>query len=457
MFKSFFFVLAIFWRKNFSRSSAGKLRLGRVFLAKIFWLFWRQRRQAGSDAVINSEKVFYRAGFLKRVVIVGGGFGGVETALRLRKLNRKVEIILVNEDDCFAFAPAFYETAAGELSEGDVCILISKLLSDKGIVYYHDLVQKISLERKEIRTKNMKGLSFDFLVLAVGAKTNFFGIEGVEKNAFSLKTKENAQRIYEYINDALEKGKPHRFVVCGGGLTGVEFAATLKGHILLSCRKFHCNAGDFSVTILQGGKTILPGLPKKAIDFAANYLQKLGIKIVTGFQIASIGKNSVVASDGRQIGFDMAVWAGGLRTHDLIVKSGFQYSGALGERGMPGGGMFVNNFLQLKGCGFVFGAGDCICVDDPNNPVVKTAQNAVDQSKIVAYNIDALIKGKKLKNYSQKKNKFFCALGKKMGMLVDGDRVLTGKKIRQKKERLEEKYVARLRKDLLSSKNIYDS
>ncbi len=406
-------------------------------------------------AVINSGNVNYWAGVLKRVVVVGGGFGGVETALRLRRLSKSVEVILVNDGDCFAFAPAFYETAAGELSEGDVCILISKLLGGKGIVYYHDAVKKIDLKRKFVQTKNVSEIRFDFLAMACGAQASCHGVLGVQKNAFSLKSKEDAERIFEYTNNVLSQKRPHSFVVCGGGLTGVEFAATLKDHIELSCMKFNCSVSGYPVSILQGGKTILPDLPKKAVDFAAKYLLSRGIKIVTGFHIVSVGQKSVTAADGRKIGFDMAVWAGGLRTHDLIVQNGFPFSGAGSGRGLPGGGMLVNNFLQLKGHGFVFGAGDCICVDAPKNPVVKTAQNAVDQAKVVAWNIDALLRGKKLRRYSQARNKFYCALGKNMGMLVDGNRVLTGKKIRQKKERLEEKYVENLRKGLLSKRNIY--
>lgn len=391
---------------------------------------------------------------MKKIVVLGGGFAGIETVLRLRRLNKKDEILLINEDDCFAFIPALYETAAGELEESDVCILISALLNHRGIIYYHDTVEKIDLKKKTISTKQLKSIEYDALVMAVGAQTNYYGILGAQKFAFDLKTKADAEKIYQYIHNVLSKKQRHRFVICGAGLTGVEFASTLLDHIHASCKKLGCSIGDYSVTLAQSSGEILSGLPEKARKFALDYLKKKGAKVVTNFRVSKIGKNFVY-SKKKKIPADMVVWAGGLKTHELIEENGFAFSGKGGERGTSGGGMLVNDFLQLKGHPEVFGCGDCIAPMDQKLVVAKTAQNAVHEAQTVAYNVNAFVNGKKLRKYRLTQNHFYCALGKNMGMLVEGQKVITGKKIREKKERLERAFVKSLRELKIQTKNVY--
>src|SRR3989338_2858583 len=284
---------------------------------------------------------------MKKVVIVGGGFSGIETAIRLINLNSGVEIILINEDDCFSFVPSLYETAAGELSEGDVCLLISRLISRRNIIYYHDKVEKINLRKRFVSTKNLECIEFDYLVLAVGAETNYYGIGGAEKFLMNLKTKDDAQRIYEKVNNILESRKKHDFAVCGGGLTGIEFAGTLADHIHESSRKLKHGKSDFNVCIVQGAHTILPGLPDKAIRFATNYLKKRGVKIYLDSCIVKVGKNTIYTKDRKRIHYDTAVWAGGIKTHRIIAENKIRHSDMGGERALPGGGMLVNDYLQL--------------------------------------------------------------------------------------------------------------
>ncbi|RJQ18210.1 hypothetical protein C4573_00625 [Candidatus Woesearchaeota archaeon] len=387
---------------------------------------------------------------MKKVVILGGGFAGIETALRLKQYKDKIEIIVVNKDDCFTFIPSLYETAAGELSEGDVCVLLSKLLGDKKIHFYHDEVEGVNLEKKFVKTKKAE-IDFDFLVVTVGAETNYFGIPGAEFLA-NLKTKDDAESIYEFIDINIGK-KPLQFVVCGGGLTGVEFAGTLQDHINTVSKEKNLDKNQYKVTLVERAGSLLPGLPKKAIDYAESYLKNKGIVVNTNMPITKIERN-LIYSNETVFPFDLAVWCGGLKTHSVISKSSFPLSEAAGGRGLPGGGMIVNEYLQVKDYLFVFGAGDAVCLPEQKVSVIKTAQNAVDQAKYVAYNIHALLGNKKMKKYVQKKNTFYVALGKDMGMHLNGETLKTGKAIKQKKDKLELNYVKILTKGKIP-KTIY--
>ena len=137
---------------------------------------------------------------MKRVIILGGGFAAVETALRLKKYKDTIEILVIHEDDCFTFVPALYETAAGELEEAKACILVSHLLQYKGIMHYHDKILSVDIKNKRVKTTHMSSLKYDVLVFAVGAQSNYYNINGVEKYTYTLKTKEDAQKIYEYVS-----------------------------------------------------------------------------------------------------------------------------------------------------------------------------------------------------------------------------------------------------------------
>ncbi|MEM4257328.1 MAG: FAD-dependent oxidoreductase, partial [Candidatus Diapherotrites archaeon] len=282
---------------------------------------------------------------MQKILILGGGFAGIETALRLRQYLSKNEIILVSDDDCFTFSPLLYEVAAGELSEADTCLLIPSLLKKYKIVYYHDSVKKILPKEKFVITKNSEKISFDVLILAIGALTNYSGIEGKEK-AFALKSKEDAEKLFERISNCVEKNEPHDFVVCGAGLTGIELATTLKDHLDIVCAKNGFNRKNFRVTILHGPNRILPNLPDKASSLVLDYLSKASIDVVCNFYTKKIFNKKVISRDGSEFRCDTLIWAGGIRTHDLIIESSLPYSGMLGERGAPGGGLLVNSFMQ---------------------------------------------------------------------------------------------------------------
>lgn len=384
---------------------------------------------------------------MKRIVIVGGGFSAIESALLLSKNKSNVEILVIHDDDCFTFVPALYETSAGELDEANVCLLTSHLLYQKGVLHYKDKVVKIDPKNKYVQTEHIKKLRFDCLILGVGAQTNYYDIKGAKEHCLNLKSKDDAQRIFERVSVVLAKKKAHKFVICGGGLTGVELACSLIEHIRRVCKENRVSSDLFSVSVVEASPSILSNLPDEAIRIATKYLDKLDVSLHVNTCISSITKRSLHITDKQKIAFNTAIWCGGLRTHDVLLDSKLSVVKLGGGRGMPGGGMVVNDFLQSADYSYIFGAGDCICAEKGKKPFFKTAQNAADQASYVSQNALAYLNGKKLKKYVQRDQNLYCSLGKSMGIHVHRDVVRAGKGVKMKKDKLESSYVKALQFD----------
>lgn len=381
-----------------------------------------------------------------RVVILGGGIGGVATALELRKLNSAIDIAVVDKEDCFTFTPAIYHTAAGELPENRVCVPLMALLGRRNIRFIHDEVLRIDWKTSAIETKNKLRLSYDFGVITLGAQTNFFNIAGMEERGFALKTKHDAEILEEHLDAVIGNGKKTVFLVCGGGLTGVEYATDLKDHLDKKCREKKMDPSLFSVELLHGGERLLPELPQ-AGAFAENELRSRGIVLHLKSRVAALEGQTVVTTDGKRFSGDIIVWTGGLKMLDVIEKSGLSLvSGEAGGRATAGSGIAVNEFLQVAGQPVLFAVGDCASPMDPATRAltVKTAWNAVRQARVAAYNIAALVEKKPLKPFMAKKHPVAFTLGHRTGALLLGDRMFTGYWVAQIKNAVEEWYVRSL-------------
>ncbi len=386
----------------------------------------------------------------KQIVIIGGGFAGVESALRLADHGH--DIIIISDDDCFTFVPALYETAAGELHEGDVCILLSDLIKGRNITLYHDRVNRINLDDNYVCSDNVNCIPYDILIICTGAQTNYYGVKGASEYTISLKSRCDAQKIREIIHNASKTKQSFNVVVCGGGLTGVEFASTLSDHIKRISLCCDNDISGFSVRLVQAEPEILPILPAKARMFSLQYLTSQGVVVSCSEPIIEV-TNDLIITKKETHNYDLAVWCAGLKPCDLILNSNLPLSGAGGgARGEAGRGIEVNNYLQVKGYPNVFAAGDCIYNDE--HPL-KTAQNAVHQARLISHNINQLVNGGRLKSYKQINNIFYAAIGEYMGLRVKNGHVSTGKDIKLKKDLLERNYFESLIKGICLEENMY--
>ncbi|MDP5061219.1 MAG: NAD(P)/FAD-dependent oxidoreductase, partial [Maribacter sp.] len=339
-----------------------------------------------------------------RIVIIGGGFGGVSLAKKLSK--QEVQVVLIDKNNYHTFQPLLYQVSTGGLEPDSIAYPLRKVLIGYDNFYFRLAeVEHIDTAGKKLNT-NIGDLSFDYLVVATGSETNFFGNEEIEKNAMSMKSIPQSLNLRSLIlenfeqalltDDYHERDALMNFVIVGGGPTGVELSgalAEIKKGILpkdypdLDTRRAQIN-------IVQGGDCLLPGFSAQASKKAEDFLEKLGVQVWKGVRVT--GYNGKTVTTLTDLKFDAAtvVWAAGVK--------GAGIKGLDAEGVIAGGNRInVNEFNQVVGHTNIFAIGDIACmatVDNPRgHPMV--AQPAIQQGKLLGKNLVNLLENKPMKPF----------------------------------------------------------
>lgn len=355
------------------------------------------------------------------IVIVGAGFGGLYTARHLAPFVRKnkIDVTLINKTNYFLFTPLLHEVATGGLRPTSVSEPIREIFKNSGITIYQDTVSSINPKDKKVTTGNCE-IKYDYLVLATGAETNYYGIEGAKENTLGLKNLDDAVKIRSQIIDSFEKAtlskneedrkKLLTFVVVGGGPTGVEtvseiaeFAGEIKNRYYKGEKRYHVK--DISVCLVDTGDTILRPFNKKIQKIATQRLQKMGITLLLSKKVSSVKPQEIVFDDGNSISASTIIWATGVTP---VPPKCIEH-----EPSILNGRMETDSFLRMIGISDVFVLGDTACVNQGENvpPPPMLAQVAVAEAEFVAKNIMATIKNKKLKNFIYKSKGTLVSLG----------------------------------------------
>jgi NADH:ubiquinone reductase (H+-translocating) len=297
---------------------------------------------------------------IKRVVIVGGGFAGLNCAQKLAA-HKNFKITILDRNNYQQFQPLLYQVATGTLSPDNAAFNLRTVLAQ------HENVDVVMTEIKSVdlatRTAYSAGgdeYQGDFLVLAAGAEPNFFGIPGVQEHALPLYSLLDAERLRSRLLSALETadrdaGKrtdPLRFVVIGGGATGVEIAGAI-GDVFqrTSSQAFkHVDLKHASVTLIDMGKTVLGPFGKHSQEYAAEKLKDRGVELLLGTSVKEVTKNGVTLADGTHIPAELVIWAGGLKASAI--------SSSLGIKAGRGGRVDVQLDLSVAGFAGVYALGD---------------------------------------------------------------------------------------------------
>ena len=362
---------------------------------------------------------------IKRILVLGGGFAGVECVRKLESYfpnENNVQISLVSEDNFFLFTPMLPQVASGTIETRHIVIPVRTLL--KRTKFYEAEVKNIDPHGKTVTlsgTKEKRGISlhYDFLVLALGSQTNFFGMDKLEKLSYSMKTLNDAVVVRNRVIDMLEQADNETnpilkkslltFVIVGGGFAGIETAGELMD-LLHDARKYYPNTEktDIRVIVLEALPAILPGFNEKLAKFALEKLNERGIEIKVNTKLSSFSGDEVIIEDSRPPTEDQSkqssvnaiqtrtlIWTAGVTPVDIIKKSVFKTNR---------GGIVVDEFLQAVDFPEVFAVGDCCYIIDSktNRSLPPTAQNAESEAKVVAKNLYAMIanKGKEKFVYS---------------------------------------------------------
>lgn len=363
----------------------------------------------------------------KRIVILGGGFGGVYTAIHLEKLlarERAVEICLVSRDNFFLFTPMLHEIAASDLEITNIVNPLRKLLH-KVEVLVGD-VNEIDLPNKRVSIshgyrKQSRQIDYDHLVIALGSITNFYNLPGFPELALAMKSLPDAIRLRAQIIRHLEEANSEcnpidrqsllTFVVAGGGFAGVETVAAVNDFVR-EALPFYPNLCEdmLRVMLVHSGPVILPELGESLGGYAQKVLAQRGVEVRLNTRVKSMTENSVFLVDSVAIPSRTLVWTAGTVPSPLISSLP-----CTKERGR----IRVNQFLRVSDWPDVWAVGDCAFVPDIRNPGQShppTAQHAIREGKVVARNIASALLGRPLRSFSFRTIGLLASIGRRTGV-----------------------------------------
>lgn len=337
------------------------------------------------------------------IVVIGAGYGGITAALRLARLlrhRRDCRVHLIDQNPYHTLKTQLVEAAVRQTA---VAIPIADIIKGRPILFHPVQVTVIDLARRLV-VMGEETLPFDYLVFALGSHANFYNIPELAEHSFPLQTVVDAERIYGHIRElcaaaGLEANRELRqgtlrFVIGGGGLSGVEFAAEMADHAALCVKgQKGVDPTEVEVLIIEGGDTILPTMDEALRKRSEERLLAKGVKIMTHALITSLTPEAVTLATGEEIRTRTLIWTGGIRVSALAGESGLTVG--------PMGRIVVDEFLRAHGHPQVYAIGDSALAVNPETgrTVPAAAQFALQQGRVVAENIQAAITAGPLKPY----------------------------------------------------------
>jgi NADH:ubiquinone reductase (non-electrogenic) len=329
-----------------------------------------------------------------RIVVVGGGFGGLFTAMGLAGAGA---VTLVGSEDHFLHSPMLYEYLSGEVEAWHIAPHYKELL-DERVRFIHGAVTGVDFDAREVEVAGrVRRLPYDYLVLSVGAITNFWGIEGADKYAMPFRKIRHADDLRQRMIEALDRIQPDAapqdaqraatFVVVGAGASGVELS-TKMADLLTDAFRRRGLRGEPRVVVVEMGKEVVPGMDAGLRALVEKELHEKRVELHTETRVVRVLPRGVVIEHGgeqRELEASGVVWTAGVRMNPLVEKLAVERN----KRGQ----IVVEPSLQVRGREGVFALGDIAFFPDVVPSLGGTAQLAFQQSSLVASNVQALIDG----------------------------------------------------------------
>lgn len=341
---------------------------------------------------------------LPRIVIVGGGFAGIALAKKLK--NQQVQVVLLDKHNYHTFQPLLYQVATGGLEAGSIAYPIRKVVQEYKNFYFR------LCHVNEIDTKNNKiiadigELSFDYLVIATGSKTNYFGNKEIERNSIAMKTIPQSLNIRSLIlenfeqalitDDENERNSLINFVLVGGGPTGVELAGALAEmkNAILQKDYPDLDVSRMQINLIQSGDRILNTMSEKSSDAAEKYLHHLGVNVLKNIRVTSYDGKTISTNTGLVLETATLIWTAGVQG---AMLNGLDASSLVEkvER------IKVNEFNQVAGYSTIFAIGDIASMTNEEYPQghPMMAQPALQQGKLLGENIIKLLRKQKMQPF----------------------------------------------------------
>ena len=347
-----------------------------------------------------------------RIVILGGGFGGVKTALLLSKKLKKqaVDIILVNQNSYQVYTPSLYEVATAyrgtELSQNDVqeqdfkgeigaaiAFDLAHIFSKTPVQVIVDVVAGVDVVKQQVHLKKGGVLEYTYCVVALGSRTAYFGVEGAEQNAVALKDLHSAFAVRDLIKDAVKQVKttqqPATVAIVGAGLAGFEVATEIVTYIKHLVHTHSIDREKIHIALIEARNEALSACSDRVCQQARHRLYHLGVELKTNAKIVKVEKHNIIFNNNSSMEVAGVVWGGGVQCLYLkeMIKGDVLFESS--------GQIRVTEFLNLPKYNNVFAIGDCSFSEGAPN----TAYIAEQQAVRVAQNIALLIHKKPLLEY----------------------------------------------------------
>lgn len=367
-----------------------------------------------------------------KIVVLGAGHAGLTTAKKLiQKLSpEQAEVVLVNKHNYHYEATWLHEVAAGTISPNDARVMISDVISPNKATLVYDTVVEIKKDEKRVVLEN-GDITYDYLVVALGWKSNDFGIKGMAENAFAIEDIDSSRLISEHIeyqfakfnNDENAEKESLNILVGGAGFTGIEFVGELADKVPQLCRKYDIDRSKVKIINVEAAPSILPMFEQDLSTYARKALEERGVDIKMAAPIKECTPEGfIIGEENELIKAGTIVWTGGVKGSPILEKSGFE---------MVKGKVNVNADLRMEGEEELFVIGDCSWVwdNEGDRPYAPTAQLAMQEADYVADNIIALMKKEPLKDFVFDNKGTVASLGHSdgIGSIFNGYK-LTGKK-----------------------------
>ena len=357
-----------------------------------------------------------------KIVILGGGFGGIFTAL---EIGGSADVTLVNDADHFIFTPMLYEYLSGEVEAWHIAPKYSELLDDS-VRLVQSAATGVDLKSQTVSLANQQTLNYDMLVLALGGITNYVGVEGAQENSLPFRKLEHADNLRARMVAALDRIPPDMapqdvrreltFAVVGAGASGCELS-TKMADLLYDAFKRRALQGEPRVLVIEMSDRVVPGMGDQIREFVEDALHKSRVEVHTETRVVKVEKDGITFEhEGNQEHLKTAavVWLGGVKMNPVIEHLDAEKS----KRGL----LVVQPTLQLSQHVNVFALGDIAFYPDASPTLAGTAQLAFQQASLAGNNVKAYLEGRELKT------RHFEELGEALSLGTERAAVLTGGK-----------------------------
>lgn len=343
---------------------------------------------------------------VKKIVIVGGGFAGLNLTKQLWKDNR-FQVTVVDRNNYHFFPPLLYQVAAAFIEPSNISYPFRRMFSGKNQVRFHyGAFRKVNPEKNTIETTNGT-LRYDYLVFAQGTESNYFGMANVEKDSLPMKSVDDAIHLRNHLllnlekavitKDESERTRLLNIVIAGGGPSGVEIAGMLAemGQEIVSKEYPEIKRGNSRIHLVDASPHLLGPMSKKAQEEAYSRLTKLGVRVMLNKTVKDYKEGNVILADGKEIPTNCLIWTSGVVAREV--------EGLSHEQIGKGRRILVDEYNRVKDSENIFAIGDiCLQTTDKNYPNghPQLAQVAIQQGRLLGENLKSMESNNSLKSFA---------------------------------------------------------